>query len=887
MCRCTPTILVVENRPQTLLNRKRSFSAEGFRVITASSPEEAKKQAAEHVIHLALIDVRLIDDQDETDLSGLELAAYFKEKHPLIERVVTTAQKWERIEELMLEVYKPDKKAVRLTNSFYQVERYRPKEVSRVVRDVFTRIPLNPELKLTLHRGLSWETLVGQLKQFTGDTGNDRERRERGIKLLQDLTCLLFSAPSSQDHQPTEVHFLSTSPGYSPCTVAMVRPKFADAKAAGLAIKFGPRKSIDQESYNYNRWVKPFIQNSTRLEHETVWCSDIGALLYTFAGDNVKSIVTLRKYYQDKSVTTEQLCKTLEHLFARTCEMWYTEGPKSAEAVRHKATRLDVLYRDYLKLNTPTKIEDLETASRELLNDRLSPLKLKGDKLQLDLGDGAPLQLPNPLSVCLTKKPPRTSKLFPVVSDFTITHGDLHAGNVIVNEGRTRLIDFYKTGPGHSLRDFAELESDIKFNVFNGEFRERYELDRALLIPERWTDEIALKRPTEQQARAVAAIRQIRTLAGSLTGIQDMKEYHGALLFYALKAVSGYTSYSSISQDLKLNRTHALLSAALICQQLIHPAANKKGTIFLAHDYSNAFKEQIHKDLNRSLVKAGYQVLHPLDEVSSGEQVWPQARRMIEQSDVGFYEISTGKGNVYFELGYAIGIQKPYFAFTQKNSVAVKRPPLLGGEVLQVYTSTADLKQRVSKIMDNRTRWEESFFFNRPEIREELEKIKVSKKSALLLVGNTSRQKKEIAPLLETFLAELYGWQVEILDLETEVNLENFMKKVRRAKLVVGCLASDRAAGSRYANAELALALGVSYGLQKNLIILQEKNCQVLTNLATLTITFQGAHDAGKALKTKLQELFPRRTTAPAKTKRTSKQLRGVSRSVARKRKIA
>ncbi len=884
MCRCTPTILVVENRPQTLLSRKRSFSAEGFRVITANSPEEAKKQAAEHVIHLALIDVRLIDDQDETDLSGLELAAYFKEKHPLIERVVTTAQKWERIEELMLEVYKPDKKAVRLTNSFYQVERYRPKEVSKVVRDVFTRIPLNPELKLTLHRGLSWETLVGQLKQFTGDTGNDRERKERGIKLLQDLTCLLFSAPSSQDHQPTEVHFLSTSPGYSPCTVAMVRPKFADAKAAGLAIKFGPRKSIDQESYNYNRWVKPFIQNSTRLEHETVWCSDIGALLYTFAGDNVKSIVTLRKYYQDKSVTTEQLCKTLEHLFARTCEMWYTEGPKSAEAVRHKATRLDVLYRDYLKLNTPTKIEDLETASRELLNDRLSPLKRKGDKLQLDLGDGAPLELPNPLSVCLTKKPPRTSKLFPVVSDFTITHGDLHAGNVIVNEGRTRLIDFYKTGPGHSLRDFAELESDIKFNVFNGEFRERYELDRALLIPERWTDEIALKRPTEQQARAVAAIRQIRTLAGSLTGIQDMKEYHGALLFYALKAVSGYTSYSSISQDLKLNRTHALLSAALICRQLVHPTASKKGAIFLAHDYGKAFKETIYKELNRSLVKAGYQVYHPLDEVS-GEQLWRQVRRMIEQADVGFYEISTGNGNVYFELGYALGIQKPYFAFAQEEGIAVKRPPLLGGELLQIYNSPADLKARVLKIMNNRARWEESFFFNRPEIREELLKIKEGRKSALLLVANTPRQKNDLAPMLETLLADVYGWQVEALDLETAVSVESFLKKVRRAKLVVGCMASDRAAGSRYANAELALALGVSYGLQKQTIILQEENCQVLTDLASLTIPFHGGKEAGKALKTKLRELFPRRTPVRSKVKRSRKTSGRASRSVARKRK--
>ena len=147
MCRCTPTILVVENDPETLLSNKEMFEAEGFRVITARNPAEAKERANEQVIHLALIDVRLEDDKKETDLSGLKLAAHFNDHHPSIEKVVTTAQEWERLDQLMLKVFTPDEKARGWPAAFIKSSVI-AKEVSRVVRSVFKNtIKLNPALK--------------------------------------------------------------------------------------------------------------------------------------------------------------------------------------------------------------------------------------------------------------------------------------------------------------------------------------------------------------------------------------------------------------------------------------------------------------------------------------------------------------------------------------------------------------------------------------------------------------------------------------------------------------------------------------------------------------------------------------------------------------------
>jgi hypothetical protein len=65
--------------------------------------------------------------------------------------------------------------------------------------------------------------------------------------------------------------------------------------------------------------------------------------------------------------------------------------------------------------------------------------------------------------------------------------------------------------------------------------------------------------------------------------------------------------------------------------------------------------------------------------------------------------------------------------------------------------------------------------------------------------------------------------------------------------------------GASYANAELALALGIASGIGKTVIILQEEDCQVLSDMKTLTKTFRGMDDAVDTLKGELKEKFPQR----------------------------
>jgi DNA-binding NtrC family response regulator len=67
-----PKILLADNEAEFLKTRQKILESEGYEVITASSPEEVEQHLRKGV-NLAIVDLRLIDDKDEADLSGLAL----------------------------------------------------------------------------------------------------------------------------------------------------------------------------------------------------------------------------------------------------------------------------------------------------------------------------------------------------------------------------------------------------------------------------------------------------------------------------------------------------------------------------------------------------------------------------------------------------------------------------------------------------------------------------------------------------------------------------------------------------------------------------------------------------------------------------------------------
>jgi hypothetical protein len=141
----------------------------------------------------------------------------------------------------------------------------------------------------------------------------------------------------------------------------------------------------------------------------------------------------------------------------------------------------------------------------------------------------------------------------------------LHGRNILVNsDGGYWLIDFARVDQTHALRDFVELETDIKFNLMNDAYlMELYRYEHALLMPGLFTEKVpAIDFPSssvDKSYKVISALRQIA--ADSLAQEGGMREYYEALLFNTLKILH-------LRHIQPCKKEHALLSASLLSMRL-------------------------------------------------------------------------------------------------------------------------------------------------------------------------------------------------------------------------------------------------------------------------------------------------------------------------------
>jgi hypothetical protein len=92
----------------------------------------------------------------------------------------------------------------------------------------------------------------------------------------------------------------------------------------------------------------------------------------------------------------------------------------------------------------------------------------------------------------------------------------------------------------------------------------------------------------------------------------------------------------------------------------------------------------------------------------------------------------------------------------------------------------------------------------------------------MILSALTSNGQSQDVAKLQDRLEGKHGCNVNSACVGLEQNIDELYFKILKSEMIVGCMFRGTAVGALYANAELALALGITYGLEKRLIILQE-----------------------------------------------------------------
>jgi len=93
-----PKILMVEDHPENRDKWTRLLKKEGYDVTATGSPQEACDILKRELFHLALIDVRLVNNEDRNDTKGLELCRQIEADIPRI--IFTAYPNWEVVQTL-------------------------------------------------------------------------------------------------------------------------------------------------------------------------------------------------------------------------------------------------------------------------------------------------------------------------------------------------------------------------------------------------------------------------------------------------------------------------------------------------------------------------------------------------------------------------------------------------------------------------------------------------------------------------------------------------------------------------------------------------------------------------------------------------------------------
>lgn len=262
----------------------------------------------------------------------------------------------------------------------------------------------------------------------------------------------------------------------------------------------------------------------------------LGGVVYSYVGVPLREAQDFDALYRSQDAYAISL--VLDDLFSETLEPFYSDPPPKNPVV------FDKLYLQRLCRKLPKLQKGFEATFPAGRGSKRINLKEFGSReFRTFVYELPELQFPPSVGY-----------------DRAITHGDLNGCNILVYQGKTWLIDFDHSGPGHIFCDFVKLETHIKFYLIETENLKALDLFEDVLSeldPSPDAIPFAGREAADDLFKACQVIPKLRDWArtkamqSSWSAIRD--EYYTALFYQTLV----YLRY-----DISKNRKkYVLLSA--------------------------------------------------------------------------------------------------------------------------------------------------------------------------------------------------------------------------------------------------------------------------------------------------------------------------------------
>lgn len=529
-------VLIVDNLPDFREQYAALVRDWGYEpvVVEADGPElpdHALRLAAERRCPIALVDLRLVEDQDQGDISGLELVR----RLPYTKAIVITGYDSTPMVRLAIQQYG----AASFVGKGEAPEVLRG-ELNRVADSLCLR-GNGPEVQW--QGGLSSAAVRDEM--FPDQPAIPADEPEALIRLL------FKDRPWVRLTMITEGNGGAGAERVSPSVNASLRRKSRVfiAEIAGeralQVVKLARTEKIERERENYRRYVEAGSDALRRPEltgYALLW--DMGAIAYRLVGfehlaEGKGQIFT--RFYR-RTADPGAIVVPLRDFFSYAAWGDWYRGP-------------------HVQALQGTLVEAYDRSWDEALS-RLEPL-WRAEPLEWR-PEAFPAVLPHPQRWFVEQR--RRCEHLRWLRQ-VITHGDLHGDNLFVDRHTAWPIDFERTGYGPLLRDFVELVQDVttRIAVLHAEDLPLvYELAVALCEPQAPHEPMRATRAILAHGEArkcFLVVQALQELAAARAAYDDRREYLWGLLCNHL-----FVSSKLAPESARWQRT--MLFAAVICRRL-------------------------------------------------------------------------------------------------------------------------------------------------------------------------------------------------------------------------------------------------------------------------------------------------------------------------------
>ncbi|MBO9393779.1 response regulator [Caldilinea sp.] len=512
-------ILIVDNREQTRRDLRRELEGGGYSVSVAEGAgdvlhRDAIRLARKMRPHVVIVDLRLDDDRDTSDVSGLALLRQLRRQSTSVGLIVYSAYLNPNID-----------RAIKDCGAEWLDKDAAPEDFREMVERLAAQAcAARRPLRVFWPRRWNKERAARRLFQ-----------KRPLASLLDDLIAQLFKPQHRVWVRPIEG--VQTS---SPAPVSRGRSLVIKVQIhqgwMQKVVKIALSRRIAREAQAYQRWVRNRLpgQFHTQLETTTLFW-DAGASVYSFLGDGeLNDLQTFRSFY-----ATEQDVERLLLPIRFWRDLWMQAFPAKLSPVsRTIREQYDRLFHLSRKLNALRQHPTSFASNPELIH-LLQRLDAKGDSPQ-----GCGLQ--------------------------RVVHGDFHADNLFTDGQHLWLVDFERTGRGPVYADFCELEVDVLTRLLPPSVSQQdFQCLTQSLINFDATDEPSELDP--EARKALRFVRALRNLAFESTGGQRyLLDYQWGLFYDALFVAGMRPDHSNLHEQM-LQRTRACLYASMLYEHLEAP----------------------------------------------------------------------------------------------------------------------------------------------------------------------------------------------------------------------------------------------------------------------------------------------------------------------------